>query len=158
MKSALLCLTLLCGDITPELDDKFESENKTSGQPAAATAEVIVPATITAAAAEKLIAVPAADTAQLIASDGQDVTVLGQVHSVYIPKSGSPVILNLGEDFKSCTKAVIYDRNFRKWKLSAKEIEALYTGQTLIVEGQVSLYKELPQIEIHSPAQLRVVK
>ncbi len=158
MKTALLCLTLLCGDITPALDDKFESENKTTGQSGAATEKVVVPATISAADAEKLMAVPAEDTAQLIASDGQDVTVLGKVHSVYIPKGGNPVILNLGEDFKSCTKAVIYDRNFRKWKLSAKEIEALYTGQTLIVEGEVSLYKELPQVEINSPAQLRVVK
>ncbi len=158
MKTALLCLTLLCGDITPALDDKFESENKTSGQSASAVADILVPATISAADAQKLMAVPAADTAKLIASDGQDVTVLGRVHSVYIPKGGHPVILNLGEDFKSCTKAVIYDRSFRKWNLPAKEIEALYTGQTLIVEGQVSLYKDLPQVEINSPAQLRVVK
>ena len=158
MKTALLFLTLLCGDITPELDDKFESENKTSGLSPAPAAAVVVPATISTADAEKLMAIPAEDTAKLIASDGQEVTVLGQVHSVYIPKSGNPVILNLGDDFKSCTKAVIYDRSFRKWKLSAKEIEALYTGQKLIVEGQVSLYKELPQVEINSPAQLRLVK
>ena len=158
MKTALLCLTLLCGDITPELDDKFESENKTSDQSALEVADVVVPAIISTAEAEKLMAIPAVDTAQLIASDGKDVTVLGKVHSVYIPKAGNPVILNMGEDFKSCSKAVIYDRSFSKWKLSAKEIEALYTGQTLIVEGQVSLYKDLPQVEINSPAQLRIVK
>ena len=158
MKTALLCLSLFCHDIAPGIDDKFESENKANGQAAAGEQSPADSTSITAADAKKLKAVPAEEVSQLIKADGKDITVLGKVHSIYIPKSGSPVILNLGSDFKSCSKAVIDDRNFAKWKLTAKEIGALYEGQTLVIQGQVSLYKELPQVEINRPAQLRVVK
>lgn len=156
MKTMLLTLSLLCGDITPEIDDKFESENAT--QAPVPTAAEKLPRTITSAEAGQLKPRSADDVAALQKLDGKSVAVRGQVHSVYIPKSGNPVILNLGTDFKTCVKAVIYDRKFREWNLSATEIGQLYEGQEVVIEGDVSIYKELPQVEINSPTTVRVVE
>lgn len=156
MKTLVLTLSLLCGDITPEIDDKFESENATQAQ--VPTAVEMVPRTITSAEAGKLKARNADDVAAIKELDGRSVVVRGKVHSVYIPKSGSPVILNLGAEFKTCLKAVIYDRKFRDWNLTAAEIGQLYEGKEIVVEGIVSIYRELPQLEINSPAALRVVE
>lgn len=156
MKTMLLTLGLLCGDITPEIDDKFESENAT--QPQAPTAAEKLPRTITTTEVKKLTPRSADDVAALTKLDGKSVAVRGKVHSVYIPKSGNPVILNLGADFKTCVKAVIYDRKFREWNLSAAEIGQLYEGKEVVIEGDVSIYKELPQIEVNSPATVRVVE
>jgi hypothetical protein len=156
MKTLLLTLSLLCGDITPEIDDKFESENAAQAQ--APTAAEALPRTITSAEAKKLKPRSADDVAGLQKLDGKSVAVRGKVHSVYIPKSGSPVILNMGADFKACFKAVIYDRKFRDWNLSAAEIGQLYEGKEVVVEGDISIYKELPQLEINSPATVRVVE
>ena len=156
MKTLLLTLSLLCGDITPDIDDKFESENAT--QPQAPTAAEKLPRTITSAEAGKLKPRSADDVAALQKLDGKSVAVRGQVHSVYIPKSGNPVILNMGADFKTCLKAVIYDRKFREWNLSAAAIGQLYEGKEVVIEGDVSIYKEMPQVEINSPATVRVVK
>lgn len=156
MKTLFLTFSLFCGDITPEIDDKFESEN--ASQAAAPTAVDQLPKKVTAAEAKKLKPQNAEEVAKLQKLDGKSVTIQGKVHSVYIPKSGSPVILNMGADFKTCFKAVIYDRKFRDWNLSAAEIGKLYEGRDVVVEGQISLFKELPQIEINSPAGVRVVE
>lgn len=156
MKTLVLTLSLLCADITPEIDDKFESENATQAQ--VSTTEEKLPRTITSAEAGQLKPRRADDVAALQKLDGKSVAVRGQVHSVYIPKSGNPVILNMGADFKTCLKAVIYDRKFREWNLSAAEIGRLYEGKEVVIEGDVSIYKELPQVEINSPATVRVVK
>jgi hypothetical protein len=156
MKTLVLTLSLLCGDITPEIDDKFESENAT--QAPVPTAAEKLPRTITSAEAGQLKPRSADDVAALQKLEGKSVTVRGKVHSVYIPKSGNPVILNLGADFKTCLKAVIYDRKFRDWNLSAAEIGQLYEGKEVVAEGEISIYRDLPQLEINSPAVLRVVE
>jgi len=158
MKSAALFLTLLCTDITPEIDDKIESENQTTGAAVAAPANAGNPETITLDEAQELKAIAASEIAQLSDLDGKDVAILGKVHSVYIPKSGSLVILNMGDDFKTCSKVIIEDRSFQRWNRSAKEIGALYEGKTLVCEGLVGLFKNLPQVKVSEPTQLRVVK
>jgi hypothetical protein len=52
---------------------------------------------------------------------------------------------------------VIYSRNYDHWRLEKAEIAALYQGTELVVEGTISIYNELPQIEVISPNQMRCV-
>lgn len=156
MKTLFLTFSLLCGDITPEIDEKFESEN--ASQAAVPAGADQLPKKITVAEAKKLKPQSAEEVAKLQKLDGKAVSVHGKVQSVYIPKTGSPVILNMGADFKTCFKAVIYDRKFRDWNLSAVEIGKLYEGREVVIEGQISIFKELPQIEINSPAVVRVIE
>lgn len=155
MKTWILCAGLLCGDITPAIDDRFESENRS--QPAQ-TEKIALPITISPEAAGQLNPRSGDEVESVLKLNGQAVTLEAKVHSVYVPKSGSPLILNLGADFKTCTKAVIFDRNYRDWNRSAVEIGKLYEGRVVLIEGQVTLYKELPQVEISVPANIRVIE
>ncbi len=77
--------------------------------------------------------------------------------STYVPQGGSPVILNFGDDYRNCFKVVIYRRNHDHWGSDAAGIAALYGGAELLVEGTVSLYEGMPQIEVIAPTQVRRV-
>lgn len=97
------------------------------------------------------------DVARLIELEGETLRVHSVVQSTFIPEGGSPVILNFDEEHRECFKVVVYRRNYDHWGREAVEIAELYEGADVLVEGTVSLYEGLPQIEVMAPTQIRRV-
>lgn len=155
-----LATSLLLGAGAVRADDlpEFDSENTatTVREPVAGAASELL-GVVSRAELEELEFTPSAEVARLIALEGETVRVHGTVQSTYIPDGGSPVILNFGDDYRTCFKVVIYRRNHDHWASDAAEIAALYDGVELLVEGTVSLYDDLPQIEVVAPTQARRV-
>lgn len=155
-----LVVSLLFGAGGVGADDlpEFDSENSATSvrELVAGTTNGLL-GSITRAAIEELETTPSTEVAQLIAIEGETVRVHGTAMSTYVPQGGSPVILNFGDDFRTCFKVVIYRRNHDHWGSDAAGIAALYDGADLLVEGTVSLYEGMPQIEVIAPTQVRRV-
>ena len=102
---------------------------------------------------------PAADTADLKRRYGQVRSVRGKVASVYIAGPEGPVILNFDRDFRNAFQAVIFGDAFPKWAgNSPEEIGALYDGKEVVVDGIVTEYRNMPQVKLSHPWQVRVVE
>lgn len=157
------CLALLLAwTASSHADDlpDYESENTaTSVRPPIGelTAEELL-GSITHDELRNLELIVADEVAQLTEFAGETIRVHGVVQSTYIPESGAPVILNLGDDYKSCFKVVVDRDNFDHWNREASEIGALYADVEVLVEGTVVLYEDgLPQIKVMAPSQIRRV-
>jgi hypothetical protein len=152
-------------------DDLIESENKATSvrkalprqktpaappakaKPAAAPAEKAAPK----ADADDVKAIDAADLDALKAADGKEVTVRGRVVSTFVPQGGKVLILNFGQDHRKCFKVSIFERNFGKFDgKTAEAVGRKYDKKTVTVEGTVKLFKELPEITVNVPTQIKL--
>jgi hypothetical protein len=97
------------------------------------------------------------DVKKIAAEKGKDRAVRGKVHEVFVNSSASVVNLNFGPDFKTCFKAVVFQRNFDKWEGGVDALKKLQ-GKTVVVEGVISEYRNTPQIVLNVPSQLKVEK
>lgn len=100
----------------------------------------------------------ALDVEALKKKDGQRITGKGKVYSTHLAQSGRVFTLNLGPDWKTCFKAVIFRDDFEKWKDGADGIKTAYDGKTVVIEGKVKVYKGSPEIVVNTPSQIEVVQ
>ncbi len=101
---------------------------------------------------------PASNVSRLLEMVNRDTTVIGTVHSVYIPRGKNKVILNFDKDHRNCFKAVIDIRDFEKWGTTdPQQIGSLYEGKTVAVGGLLTVFEEKPQIAIGLPHQLPII-
>lgn len=89
--------------------------------------------------------------------EGRSAYVVGTVHSVYVAKSGSPVIFNLGPDHKTCFKVVVFRDGLRRWPGGSEVLQTQLEKKTILIDGEINFYQELPQIIVNLPHQLSVV-
>lgn len=82
-------------------------------------------------------------------------TVHGKVYDVFEAQSGKVINLNMGTNYKSCFKAVIFSSSFNKWP-KEKEFFKSLIGKEITVEGSIQDYKGAPQIIISSPVQMKI--
>lgn len=82
-------------------------------------------------------------------------TVHGKVYNVFEATSGKVINLNMGTNYKSCFKAVIFASSFNKWPREREFFNSLI-GKDITVEGSIQDYKGAPQIIISSPVQLKI--
>ena len=81
--------------------------------------------------------------------------VRGKVYDVFEAKSGKVINLNLGPDYKTCFKVVIFQSAFEKWTEGKPYFKNLVAKQ-IAVEGSIAEYMGMPQIVVNSPTQLRM--
>jgi hypothetical protein len=148
-----------------DTDDRFDSDNKsTSVHPSVLDRKIVsfkkIPYKITRSEVKKIKPEPikSDDFGELNRNQWRDAAVLGKVDSVYLTPDGKKLILNLGKDHRFCFKAVIDEPDFPKFGTnSAQRIGAVYRGKTVLVNGLLYQYQNLPQIAVTLPYQLEVV-
>jgi hypothetical protein len=89
---------------------------------------------------------------------GQTQTVCGVVASARYLSTGKnqPTFLNLDKAHPHQTfTIVIWGEDLKNFPVAP---EQFYTGKVVCVTGLITLHKEKPQMEIKSPAQIRVEK
>jgi hypothetical protein len=142
-------------------DDRFDSENKAQSvrPPVLALGESAkLPYTMTRADLSGQKTVSADSLRELTGLEGKDVLVTGTVASVYIPKGGTKLILNLGRDYRKCFKVVVDIRDFPRWgSKKAEDIGKMYDKKTVAVGGIISMYQGSPQILASLPSQITVI-
>lgn len=91
--------------------------------------------------------------------NGKEVTIQGPVAGTYYASStsGKPTFLNIGVDYPNDSRftVIIWGRNRQNFPSVP---ETLYRGCTIEVTGTVYIYEGLPQIEIVSPDNIKIVK
>lgn len=160
-----ICLVLVWSTIAAVLaqpdEDRFESENTaTSVRPPVLeeTRPFDVPFAIKRSELNEASVIPADDLPALSRLENHDVTVLGRVESVYIPREESLLILNFGSDHRNCFKAIIDRRNFYKFGTDdPRRIGRMYEKRMIAIDGLLSYHQRLPQIVVTLPHQLKVV-
>jgi hypothetical protein len=164
--STLIWLVTAClsvpGDLfAADADERFDSENpaNTVRKPVlqSPSTKVVLPK-ITRAELKGETVLDADQLPAVGAAKGSDRLVGGKVATHFIPKGGSPLILNFGKDHRNCFKAVIYDDAFPHWGVdSAEALAKLFVGKTVVVGGYVTQYKNDLQIVVGLPSQLLLV-
>lgn len=97
------------------------------------------------------------DTAALKAHEGRDVTVSGVVSRVGKSKSGAIVFINFEGVKPGGFSAVVKSDSLPEIERAAgSNLDAALPGRKITLTGKISLYKEAPQIEIKTAAQLAV--
>src|SRR5262245_56803420 len=79
----------------------------------------------------------AAEVDKLKGREGKEAKVRGKVQEVFVPRSGSVAVLNLGKDHKSCFKVAIFKDNFGKF--GGLDAIKKFNGKTVTIEGKVSI-------------------
>lgn len=92
---------------------------------------------------------------ELKKAEGKQTSVKGKVVEVFVPNSGSLAIMNFGKDNKKCFKVVIRKKDFEKFG-GIEDIKKKYAGKEVTVDGKVTMYQSLPQIELTVPSQIKV--
>jgi DNA/RNA endonuclease YhcR with UshA esterase domain len=84
---------------------------------------------------------------------GEFASVKGKVHQVYISSRGN-IFLNIDGIYpENPFTAVIFKSDADKFP-NIKSLE----GKTIIVTGQIKLYRNKPEIILNSPNQIKIVK
>lgn len=160
----LLLLCLIVTAFGPPEDEEFRSENPSrSVRPAAfgkVAPEAKKPADPKQGSDEEPARKPeepklfrAEQVAELKAQEGKLVRVVGKVHSIYVPPSGRVCIFNMGPDHRTCFKITIPANAWEKWPGGLDDLRKL-DKKTVVVEGRVRLYQNLPEIVVSVPSQL----
>lgn len=125
-------------------------------QDAAATAPATKPSTQPAApAAGDVIDVKDAPE-KLKGQEGVTVSVRGKVSEVFAGRSGI-TILNFEGINRRDFNAVIQKDNADAVKAGfGGDLDGKLKGQTIVVTGPVTLYRERPQIDVKTPDQIKV--
>lgn len=116
------------------------------------------PLEISAAEVKELAPLNALDVRGIAKREGEVVKVAGYVDSTYIPRGKSPIMLNMGEDHRSCFKVVIFNRAYDRWEGNEEAIAGMYEKQAVVVDGIVAIYNDLPQIVVTLPSEIQVIK
>jgi ethanolamine utilization protein EutQ (cupin superfamily) len=53
---------------------------------------------------------------------------------------------------------VIFQGDFDKWANEIKGIQLAYDQKQVIVEGEIKVYRDSPEMIVHGPAQIEVVR
>lgn len=143
-------------------DDKFDSENKAqTARPKSVLKDAQkpdLPFKVTSEELKGQALTPATDVKPLAGREGKDALVDGTVVSSFVPKGNKILLLNFGKDHNKCFKVLISSTDFAKWGTKKPdEIAKMYEGKRVVVGGWVSLYSELPQIQVTLPSQMSVV-
>ena len=153
--TALLLAAALFQSADYETENAAADVRPEGGDPAA----TFTPPTVAATELVRETVLPAADVADLRRRVGEVRSVRGTVASVYVAGPNGPVILNFDADFRRAFQAVIFKENFAKWNdRPAEEIGPLYEDREVVVDGIITEYRDLPQIKLSHPWQVRVVE
>ena len=106
---------------------------------------------------KKLETIDALEVDALTKNEGKWVRVKGKIHSTHMAQSGKAFTLNVGPNWKTCFKAVVFQGDFDKWKNEADGIKAGYEGKLVVIEGKIKIYKGSPEIVVSTPSQIEVV-
>jgi aspartyl/asparaginyl-tRNA synthetase len=109
-------------------------------------------------AQDKQEVIDAKDVETLKKKDKAKVTVRGTVQSTHVAGSAKVMYLNLGPDYKTCFKVVIFKDDFDKREKGTAGIKDRYEKKTITVEGKIKLYKDQPEIVVKSPSDIDVEK
>jgi len=161
---ALMLLMGIMVVVGPPEDDEFQSENQARSVRAGSRGSVAKEGAADKGdkpaqpekPREEAKLYRADEVKALAAQDGKTVRVQGKVHSIYVPDSKKVCILNMGPDHRTCFKVAIFSSAWDKWPDGLAEIKKKYDKKTLIIEGRVRLYNNLPEIVASVPSQLVV--
>lgn len=89
---------------------------------------------------------------------GSDIKVYGEIAEIsQSPDStGSPTFIDLGEPYPSANRftIVIWEEYY---SLFSDKLQQLNYGDTIFVDGCISTYEGVPQIEVTDPAQIQIL-
>lgn len=157
--TVFVCLLLVL-PLRADDDDKYVSENQAKSVRPAKTRDERRPSTRGDDKKKndsKKETLSAEDVKKIRDEKGKDRAVRGKVHEVYVNNNKTVVNLNFGPDFKTCFKAVVFQRNFDKWEGGIDALKKLQ-GKTVVVEGVIGEFRDTPQIVLNVPSQLKVEK
>ncbi len=149
--SSLSLLVLLCAASIPAVLAQHEDEGKT--YPAQATVAAKKPfATVPAAspAVAKALNAAALDAAQKMI--GKAGAFQGTVSKVYVPHGNSVVILDFAFNYHAALTAVVKPDAYAKFP-DLSQLE----GKHVLISGKFIIFHNAPQIELTSPAQVKVI-
>ncbi len=66
------------------------------------------------------------------------------------------LILNLGHDYR-CFKVKVFSSKFANWHGGPDELKKKYEGRSIGVEGEITVYEDLPEITVNVPSQIQVL-
>jgi hypothetical protein len=88
--------------------------------------------------------------------EGERVSVKGKVYSTHLAQSGKAFTLNLGPNWKTCFKAVVFKHDFEKWNGGTDGMKTAYGGKVVVIEGKIKLYQGSPEIVLNTPSQIEL--
>lgn len=109
--------------------------------------------TVSASSGEVKRAVKATDLAGATKLVGKNGSFTGTVSQVYSPSDHDIAILDFAQNYRSALTAIVKPANYAK----LPNIDGL-AGKTVLVSGKFIAYEGKPEIEITSPAQVKIVK
>lgn len=98
-------------------------------------------------------AIAATNLAAAKNSVGKDALFVGVVTQVFVPKSGSVVLLNFASNYKNALVGVVKAADYRKFP----PLQSL-KNKKVALRGKVISYKGRPEIELTNAGAIRVVK
>ena len=110
-------------------------------------------ATIAAASSEVKAALPAGDLAAAGKMIGKPAAFAGTVAELYSPRDHDIAILDFAKEYRTAVTAIVKPANYSK----LPSLQSL-VGKHVLVTGTVSAYEGRPQIEITSPAQVKIIR
>jgi DNA/RNA endonuclease YhcR with UshA esterase domain len=93
------------------------------------------------------------DTAKLKEMVGKSVTVKGEVTKVFAGKSVTLIDFKGNRDFTAVIRKVDLDAVNAGF---GGDVTAGLKGKTILVTGEIKLYKDKPQIEVTKPEQIQL--
>jgi len=102
--------------------------------------------------------IKATDVEAIKKSEGEFVSIIGDVYSTYKAPSGKVRFLNLGPDYRTAFTVVIFTSDLNKFISTVGEPTTYYKDKKVKVEGRIKLYKGKPEIIANSPDQIVIIK
>ncbi len=89
--------------------------------------------------------------------EGEFVTVIGEVLSTHIARSGKVRFLNLGANWRTAFKCVIFTGDLKDFDTIGEPTE-YYSNKKVTVTGIIKIYEGLPEIIVKNPSQIVIQK
>ena len=151
--SFLLTFVALAGVESLRAQDVNHKANRGESSQAPAASKTAKFETVAKSDALYASAIDAHDKAAAEKMNGKSGAFRGTVAKLFSPRSGTIVILNFDDDYKSALTAVLKKDNFSKFPDLAQ-----LEGKEIIVSGKFTEFKGSPQIELKDAKQIAVVR
>jgi len=101
---------------------------------------------------------PAEDIQSIMLHEGEYGSVVGNVVSTHIAKSGKVRFLNFGPDYRKAFTVVIFTSDLDRFISKNGEPTKYYLNKKVKVDGRIKIYQNKPEIIINDPSQIKIIE
>lgn len=106
----------------------------------------------------QLQTIDATNIEKLKSLEGKFISVKGKVINTAYSKTGKVQYLNFSEDFTKNFSVVIFSRHLKNFKKKEIDPHTFYLNKTIVVSGKLKIYKNMPEIIVAFPMQIKIIE